>query len=477
MDLTALTLTETLKLLTAKKVSVLEVTQAYWARIRALDERIGSFLFLNQQALQERTEQAGALAGVPLGIKDNFCTKGLPTTAASKFLQGYAPPYDATAVQKLQAAGATLLGKLNLDEFAMGASTENSAMQLTRNPWNLKRVPGGSSGGSAAAVAADFCVAALGSDTGGSIRQPASFCSVVGLKPTYGRISRSGLIALASSLDTVGVLTKSVQDAALLLGILAGPDQFDATTSPKPVPNYLASLEKEDLKGVRIGLPQEYFAANLNPAVKEVILRATKVLAAQGAELIEVSLPHTEFAVATYYLIMSSEASANLARYDGVRFGHQRAAENLRQTYFESRSHGFGVEVKRRIILGTFALSAGYAEEFYKKALRVRTLIARDFAKVFEQVDLLATPVAPSTAFAFGAKADPLAMYLADLFTIPMSLAGLPGISVPAGFSAGLPVGLQIVAPQFGEESLLRAAHLFEQATDFHSRKPNLEIS
>ncbi|MCF7845775.1 MAG: Asp-tRNA(Asn)/Glu-tRNA(Gln) amidotransferase subunit GatA [Candidatus Peribacteraceae bacterium] len=475
MDLTSLNLVETKKLLADKKASESEIVADYMQRIADLDPKIDSFLFVAQDTKSENP--SGELGGIPIAHKDVFDTIGMPTTAASKILEGYTPEFDATSVAKLKEAGAVSLGKLNTDEFTMGASTETSAFKQTKNPWDLKRVPGGSSGGSAAAVAADLCVFATATDTGGSIRQPSSFCGVTGLKPTYGRISRYGVISMASSLDTIGVITKSVEDAAIALEVLAGQDSHDATTGKAKVEQYSKNL-KTDLKGLKIGVAKEYFVEGLDAGVEKVIRAAIDELKKLGAEITEISLPHTEFAVPTYYVVASSEISANMARFDGVRYGptvKNEEVENLVEMYFENRTRGFGDEVKRRIMLGTFALSAGYADKFYKKALQVRTLIKKDFDEAFKDIDLIAAPVAPTTAFKLGEKInDPVQMYLADIFTAPASLAGVPAISVPAGFSEKLPVGLQLIAPQFAEARLLGSAHAFQSATDYHLKKPQI---
>ena len=474
-ELTKLNLVETRKLISEKKVAEKEVVAEYSKRIAEIDPKIGSFLFVADNPTSENS--GGKLGGIPIAHKDVFDTAGMPTTAASRILENYRPPFDATAVAKLKSAGAVNLGKLNTDEFTMGASTETSAFGKTRNPWNLERVPGGSSGGSAAAVAADLCVFATATDTGGSIRQPSSFCGVTGLKPTYGRISRSGVISMASSLDTIGVISKTVEDAAIALEILAGRDLLDATSGNASVEKYSENL-RTDLRNLKIGIPREYFVEGLDAGVEKVVRAGIDELKKLGAELVEISLPHTEFAVPTYYLVASSEISANMARFDGVRFGPTVAnseVENLVEMYFENRTRGFGDEVKRRIMLGTFALSAGYSEKFYKKALQVRTLIKKDFDDAFAEIDLIAAPVAPTTAFRIGEKIDdPVQMYLADIFTAPASLAGAPAISVPAGFSEKLPVGLQLIAPQFAESKLLAAAHAFQNATDHHLQKPAL---
>lgn len=476
MDLTQLSVTELLAAFAEKKTSPAEVTAAYLARIQQVDPQVGAYLFVNENAAP--AESAGPLAGVPVGHKDVFNTAGMPTTSASKIIEGYTPPWSAAVVEKLDAAGCVTLGKLNCDEFAMGSSTENSAYQKTRNPWNLNCVPGGSSGGSAAAVAAGLAAFATATDTGGSIRQPAAFCGVVGLKVTYGRVSRYGAHAMASSLDTVGIITKSVPDAALILSQIAGLDDRDATTASQPVPDYSAEL-KTGVAGKRIGVPKEYFIDGLSAEVRAAVETAIHKLADLGAEIVPISLPHSKYAVPAYYLICPSEVSANLARFDGIRFGPTADAdsvEDLVDLYFENRTRGFGDEAKRRIMLGTFALSAGYADAFYKKALKARTLIKQDFDRAFEQVDLIAAPVTPGTAFEFGKNSnDPLQMYLEDIFTIPASLAGVPGISVPCGFdSKNLPIGLQIIGPQWGEAAILAAAGAYESATDWRSRRPNL---
>ncbi len=481
MEITSLTISQTKKLFAEKKVSPKEVAEAYLDRIEKIDPKIESYLFLNKEVINEDSRQArnekASFFGIPIAHKDVFNTAGMPTTAASKILEDYIPPFDATSVAKLKKAGSVILGKVNTDEFTMGASTETSAFKKTKNPWDLSRVPGGSSGGSAAAVAADLCYFATATDTGGSIRQPASFCGVTGFKPTYGRISRYGVISMASSLDTIGVITKTVEDAAIALEILAGQDSKDATSGSAKVEKYSENL-RTDLKGLKIGIPKEYFVEGLNPEVEKVVREVIAELKKLGAEISEISLPHTEFAVPTYYVIASSEISANMARFDGIRFGPTVAnsdVENLIEMYFENRTRGFGEEVKRRIMLGTFALSAGYADKFYKKALQVRTLIKKDFDEAFKKVDFIATPTAPTTAFKLGEKIDdPVQMYLADIFTAPASLAGVPGISIPAGFANNLPVGLQLIANQFEESKLLAAAHAFQNSTDFHLQKPKL---
>ena len=412
--------------------------------------------------------------GVPLAIKDVLNVEGQPCTCGSKILKGYVSPYDATAIAKLRARGAIFLGRVNMDEFAMGSSTENSAYQVTRNPWKLDHVPGGSSGGSAAAVAADEAIAALGTDTGGSIRQPASFCGCVGLKPTYGRVSRYGLTAYASSLDQIGPITKDVRDAAILLGAMAGHDPMDSTTVDVPVPDYSAAL-KTDLKGMKLGLPKEYFVKGMDAEVEKAVRAAVEHCRGLGAEIVEVSLPNTPYAIATYYVIATAEASANLARFDGVRYGARVEGEDPIDMYGKTRAAGFGTEVKRRIILGTYVLSSGYYDAYYLRAQKVRTLIRNDFENVFRTCDAILTPVAPTAAYPIGENADdPLQMYLGDIFTVTANLAGICGISVPCGFTSGrLPVGLQVLGPAFGEEKILRVAHAYEQSTEWHRHKPS----
>jgi aspartyl-tRNA(Asn)/glutamyl-tRNA(Gln) amidotransferase subunit A len=468
-----------------RQVSSVELTRAFLSRIEATDQAVNAFITVAAEQALAAAEaadqriaagQCETLTGIRLALKDIFLADGVRTTCASKMLGNFVAPYDATAWAKLKAQGAVLLGKRNMDEFAMASSCENSAFGPTRNPWNKDHIPGGSSGGSAAAIAAQQAVVTLGTDTGGSIRQPASHCGCVGLKPTYGRVSRYGVIAYASSLDQVGPMTRDVTDAALLLGAIAGHDPKDSTSVDCPVPDYAAGLQ-QGVKGLKIGLPKEYFIEGLDPDVQQAMDQAIEVYRKLGAEFVEVSLPHTNYAVATYYLIATAEASSNLARYEGVRFGH-RAAETsgLIDLMMQSRAQGFGAEVKRRIMLGTYALSSGYYDAYYLKAQKVRTLIQQDFIRAYEQVDLLLTPVAPTPAFRIGEKtADPLQMYLSDIFTIPVNLAGICGISIPAGISrSGLPIGLQLLGRPFGEETILRAAYDFEQATDWHTRKAAL---
>jgi aspartyl-tRNA(Asn)/glutamyl-tRNA(Gln) amidotransferase subunit A len=452
-------------------------------RIAAVEDKVGAYislqadLALNMARLADERRATGEnhpLLGIPLGIKDVLITQGVPTTAGSKVLAGFVPPFDATTLTKLRLAGAVFVGKTNMDEFAMGSSTEYSAYHATKNPWDLSRVPGGSSGGSAAAVAADEALGALGTDTGGSVRLPASYCGIVGLKPTYGRVSRYGLIAFGSSLDQVGPLTKDVEDAATLLSCLAGHDPRDSTSLKAPVPDYVAEMKHSDsLKGLKVGVPQEYLIEGLDAGVESTVRAAIEKLAALGAEVVEVSLPHTRYGIPIYYLIAPAEASANLSRYDGVRFGQRRDGEDMWDTFRQTRTAGFGPEVKRRIMLGTYALSAGYYDAYYLKAQQVRTLLRRDFEQAFEQVDVMVSPVAPSVAFELGAKVDdPLQMYLIDVFTVSLNLAGVCGISVPCGFSEGMPVGLQIIGPALGESAILRTAYLYEQATEWHKQKP-----
>lgn len=482
MDIFELTVHELHKKLKAKELSSLEATKALIARIEAVEPEIGAFITLTPEYALAEAEKADkriaggdidVLTGIPLALKDIFLTEGLRTTCGSLMLNNFIPPYSSTAWEKLHNRGALLLGKLNQDEFAMGSSNESSAYKVTRNPWNRAHIPGGSSGGSAAAIAARQAVATLGTDTGGSIRQPASHCSCVGLKPTYGRVSRYGVIAYASSLDQVGPITKDVTDAAIMLAAVAGYDPKDSTSVNLPVPDYQALLAKKPQK-LKIGLPKEYFISGLDNDVQSAMDQAVETYRKLGAEFVEISLPHTDYAVATYYLVATAEASSNLARYDGVRFGHRsEQAEGLIDMMTKSRSEGFGAEVKRRIMLGTYALSSGYYDAYYLKAQKVRTLIMRDFTNAFETVDLIMTPVAPTPAFKLGEKLDdPLQMYLSDIFTIPVNLAGTCAISLPAGFSAaGLPIGVQLIGKPFGEEAVLQAAYAFEQATEWHLKK------
>ncbi|MEC1769975.1 Asp-tRNA(Asn)/Glu-tRNA(Gln) amidotransferase subunit GatA [Schinkia azotoformans] len=469
-----------------KEITVTDLVDESYKRIGEVEDKVKAFLTLNEEAAREQAtkldseigakDQFGLLFGMPIGVKDNIVTKGLRTTCASKILANFDPVYDATVTEKLHNAEAIIIGKCNMDEFAMGSSNENSGFYPTKNPWNIDYVPGGSSGGSAAAVAAGEVPFALGSDTGGSIRQPAAFCGVVGLKPTYGLVSRFGLVAYASSLDQIGPITRSVEDNAYILQTIAGHDKMDSTSANVEIPDYLSALTG-DVKGLRIAVPTEYIGEGVRADVKEAVMNALKVLEAQGAVWEEVSLPHSKYAVATYYLLASSEASANLSRFDGVRYGvRSDDAKNIIDLFKNSRSGGFGDEVKRRIMLGTFALSAGYYDAYYKKAQRVRTLIKNDFDKVFEKYDVILGPTNPTPAFKIGEKTnDPLTMYVEDLLTIPMNLAGVPGISVPCGFSTeGLPIGLQIIGKHFDESTVYRVAHAYEQATDFTRQRPNL---
>src|SRR6266511_2423077 len=462
-----------------------QAAREYLDRIAALDPKVKAYLTVTGEAALMRAAEAdarfearaprGPLDGVPLGLKDVLCTRGVRTTCGSKMLERFVPPYDATVVARLLRAGAVVLGKLNMDEFAMGSSTENSAYFTTRNPWDLSRVPGGSSGGSAAAVAADLAAATLGTDTGGSIRQPAAFCGTVGLKPTYGRVSRFGLIAFASSLDQVGPFGKDVADAALMLQAIAGHDPMDSTSAAEPVPDYAAGLG-QGVEGLKVGIPAEYFIDGLDSEVEAAVRAAIATLEDLGAQTQRVSLPHTEYGLAAYYVIAPAEASSNLARYDGVKYGLRvPGARDLIDMYSRTRGAGFGAEVKRRVMLGTYALSAGYYDAYYGKAQKVRTLVQRDFQRAFERVDVIVAPTTPSAAFKTGEKGDPLSMYLNDVFTIPVNLAGLPGLSVPAGFTkAGLPVGLQVIGKAFDEATVLRTAKAYEGATDWRGRKPEL---
>ncbi|HXQ24626.1 MAG TPA: Asp-tRNA(Asn)/Glu-tRNA(Gln) amidotransferase subunit GatA [Candidatus Acidoferrales bacterium] len=484
-DLHRLTIENAAGLLAKKEVSSVELTRAALERIRTTDGQIRSFITVIDEVALAQAHAAdarrgrgetGPLLGIPVGIKDIILTKGIRTTAGSKILGNFIAPYDATVSRRLLDAGAVCVGKLNCDEFAMGSSTENSAYMVTRNPWDLERVPGGSSGGSAAAIAAAQCLGTLGTDTGGSIRQPAACCGVVGIKPTYGRVSRYGVVAYASSLDQVGPMAKTVAGCAHLLGVIAGHDRCDSTSVARPVPDYARQLSA-DIKGLRIGIPREYFVEGMQPEVEQAVRDAVRVLERLGAQVSTVSLPHTEYAVPAYYLIATAEASSNLARYDGIKYG-LRTAENegLLTMYQRTRAAGFGAEVKRRIMLGTYALSAGYYDAYYLKAQKVRTLIRRDFEQVFASQDVIVTPTAPTTAFRIGEKtSDPLQMYLSDIFTISVNLAGLPGLSMPCGFDkSGLPIGLQIVGRPFEEERVFQAAYAYEQATEWSRRSPGM---
>ena len=480
-ELTRITASEARQLLDSKAISATELTDAHLERIAAVDGKVHGYLHVMSDVAREQAEAAdraladgtaGPLTGIPVALKDILCTTDAPTTAASKILDGYTSPYDATVVRMLREAGAVFLGKTNTDEFAMGSSTENSAFGATHNPWNLDTVPGGSSGGSSAVVAAHEAVLSLGSDTGGSIRQPAGFCGVVGMKPTYGRVSRFGLIAFASSLDQIGPFSRTVADAGLMLNAISGKDPADATSIDVDVPDFTADLPY-DLKGKRIGIAREYTIGGMEKGVSEAVDQALKVLRDLGAELVDVSLPHTEYALATYYITAPAEASANLARFDGIRYGNRKEEATLQETYLRTRGEGFGPEVKRRIMLGTYALSSGYYDAYYVKAQKVRTLIKRDFDEAFNDVDAIVAPTSPTVAFELGARTDdPYQMYLADVFTIPANMAGIPGISVPCGLSDGLPVGLQFLGKAFDEHGVLSIAHAYEQATDWHTKEP-----
>jgi len=490
MKLHELTIHKAHELLKQKEISSVELTRAVLDRIEAVDDKVGAYITvagdiaMKQAQLADRAISNGKcrpLTGIPLAIKDLICTKGLKTTCASKILENFIPQYNATVIKKLTNQGAVIIGKTNMDEFAMGSSTENSGLKLTCNPWNLTHIPGGSSGGSAAAVAADMCLGALGSDTGGSIRQPASHCSVAGLKPTYGRVSRFGLVAFASSLDQIGPLTKDVTDCAILLNTVSGYDNNDSTSVQQDVPDYTSFLKKglkKGLEGLTVGIVREYGARKgLDDDVSDAVNNAVGIIENLGAKCVEVTLPHTEYAVAAYYVIAPAEASSNLARYDGVKYGFRdKDKTDLMDMYKSTRSQGFGSEVQRRIIIGTYCLSAGYYDAYYGKASQVRTLIMEDFKKAFNSCDVILSPVTPTSAFKIGENVDdPLTMYLSDIFTLSANLAGIPGMSVPCGFSkTGLPIGLQIMGSHFGEEKILKTAYNFEQATDFHKKKPAL---
>jgi aspartyl-tRNA(Asn)/glutamyl-tRNA(Gln) amidotransferase subunit A len=483
-ELYQLTIHQAGKLLREHKISSVELTRAHLDRIRAVDDAVKAFTLVTEDlALQQAREadqrlKSGAdlspLTGIPLAIKDLICTQGIVTTCGSNMLKDFKPPYDATVMEKINATGAVMLGKTNMDEFAMGSSTEHSALFTTHNPWDLERAPGGSSGGSSAAVAAGMAMGALGSDTGGSIRQPAALCNVVGLKPTYGRVSRFGLVAFASSLDQIGPFARNAHDAALILQAIAGPDPRDSTSAPNPVPDYTTVLNGS-IKGLRIGVPEEYWVEGTQPGIVNAVRNDIEKLREMGAEIREVSLPHTKYGVPVYYIIAPAEASANLARYDGVKYGYSyRDTNDMWEALEKTRQFGFGQEVKRRIMLGTYALSSGYYDAYYKQAEKVRTLITEDFTRAFEQVDILVSPASPSVAFKIGEISDPYEMYLQDVFTIPANLAGICGISIPGGFSNGLPVGLQFLGNFFAEDLILRAADAFERVTDYHTCWPKL---
>ncbi len=484
MELHTLGIAELRGLLDRKEISAGDILDSVYRRVDSVEDRVRAYVTLTREKAHEMAAAAqkkiddgisAPLLGIPLAIKDNMCTKGVRTTCSSKILSNFIPPYESTATSRLAAEGYVLVGKTNLDEFAMGSSTENSGFHTTRNPWDTGRIPGGSSGGSAAAVAADECIAALGSDTGGSIRQPSSLCGVVGLKPTYGRVSRYGLVAFASSLDQIGPLTKDVTDCAIMLKAISGHDLCDSTSAPVEVPDFQGVLGRE-IRGLKVGIPREYFIAGMDAKVDSAMKLAISRLESLGAVPIEVSLPHTDYAVATYYLLATSEASSNLARYDGVKYGFRAAGKDLMDMYMNTRAGGFGAEVKRRIMLGTYALSSGYYDAYYKKAQQVRTLIKRDFEEAFSTVDIIVTPTSPTPAFRVGEKADdPLQMYLSDIFTISVNLAGVPGISVPCGFTPDdLPIGMQLIGKHFDEATILKAAYAYEQSTEWHKRKPKL---
>ena len=485
MDLHELSLQQAHELISSRKISSKELTRAYLERIQRLDPQIKSYVTVSKEAALEQAREADqrikmgegmtALTGIPYAVKDSISTRGINTTCSSNILENYKPFYDSTAIKKLKSTNSVLLGKNNMDEFGMGSSTENSGYFTTRNPWNFDHVPGGSSGGSAAAVAAGLAPFSLGEDTGGSVRMPASFCGVTGLKTTYGRVSRYGLIPLASSFDTIGPMARSVYDVALVLETIAGHDPKDSTSRREPVQSYSKTLQKtENLRGLRIGIPREYFVEGLDPAVDFSLRDAIKQIESLGAETVEVSLPHTQYAIPVYYLILFAEASSNLAKYDGIRFGlSKRNVDGLMDVYLKTREAGFGAETKRRIMLGTFALSAGYYDAYYLKAQKVRTLIRQDFERAFETCDALITPVAPTTAFRIGEKiTNPLDMYLSDVFVVAVNLAGIPALSVPCGISNGLPVGMQIMGPHLSEETLLHIGHMYQTQTDWHRKHP-----
>ena len=486
MELYSLTVSEIARKIKEKEITIKEVLDSVYNRIENVEEKVSAYVTLTKEQaynratkLQERLdngEDIGIMGGVPIAIKDNICTNGIKTTCSSKMLENFVPFYDATVIEKLENAGAIIIGKTNMDEFAMGSSTENSAIKKTKNPWDLERVPGGSSGGSAAAVACDIAPCALGTDTGGSIRQPASFCNVVGLKPTYGLVSRYGVVAYASSLDQVGPLTKSVEDAAILLNVIAGKDEKDTTSADIPKKDYLKSI-KDDIKGKKIGVPTEFISDGINEDVKKAYEENLNTLKELGAEIIEIKLDYAKYSLPTYYIIATAEASSNLGRYDGIRYGHRaKDFSSLDELYVKSRTEGFGDEVKRRIMLGTYVLSSGYYDAYYKRGQKVRTLIIDDFKKAFEQCDVIAIPTTPNTSFKFGEKtSNPLEMYLEDIYTVPVNIAGLPGISVPGGFDKnGMPIGMQFISKAFDEENLLQVAYTFEKNTGFNMKKPNV---
>ena len=470
-DLCSLTLKEAIEV--AKRDGAQPILDSFAKRAAALNPKVNAFLRFDPKKVSGAVQ--GSLCGVPVSIKDNICIDGREVTCASKILTKHVPPYDATVIEKLKTAGATIFSQCNMDEFAFGSSCGTSAFGPCKNPWDLTRVPGGSSGGSAASVAADMTLAALGSDTGGSIRQPAALCGVVGVKPTYGRVSRYGLIAFGSSFDQIGPLTKTVEDAAILMNVLSGHDPKDSTSAPQPVPDFTQAL-KRGVKGLKIGLPKEYFIEGIDPEVEKSVRAAADLYKKLGAEIKAISLPHTEHSVAVYYIVAVAEASSNLGRFDGVQYGLRVPSKDLREMYFETRDQGFGQEAKRRVLLGTFVLSAGYYEAYYLKGQKVRTLIRQDFEKAFKEVDVILSPTSPTAAFKIGEKsADPIAMYLSDIFTIPANLAGIPAMSIPCGFtSSDLPIGLQLMARPFDESTMLRAAYAFEQETGIYKKKPKL---
>jgi len=480
-----LTVEQALEGLETGKFSSVELTRAIYDRIDQVEEKVTAYIHLTRELAEKQALEADELIargekkpllGVPIALKDLICTQGARTTCGSKILDNFVSPYDAAVVRKLKDAGAVIIGKTNMDEFGMGSSTENSWHSTSKNPWNLDRTPGGSSGGSAVAVSAGECIAALGSDTGGSIRQPASFCGITGLKPTYGRVSRFGLVAYASSLDQIGPMTKTVADSAILMNVICGKDPQDSTSADVAVPDFCTALQK-DVKGLKVGLPREYFTEGLDPEVEEKVRKSAETLESLGMEIVDVSLPHLEYAVACYYIVACAEASANLSRYDGVKYGYRSEnSETLMEMYSNTREEGFGKEVKRRILLGTFVLSSGYYDAYYLKGQKVRTLIKKDFEDAFKKCDVIASPTAPAPAFKFNEKTgDPLQMYLSDIYTISANLAGIPGMSIPCGQSSdGLPIGLQLMAGRFDEESLIRVGHQFQKNTDHHLKRPPL---
>lgn len=488
MNLAALTIHEAAEGLRSKKFSSVDLTKACLERIKKYEKTLNAFTDVTEKSALEsaahadevlkKGEAKSALHGIPAALKDVFCTKGVSTTASSNILKGFVPPYDATTVTKLKEAGMVLVGKTNTDEFTCGGSTETSAYGTTHNPWDPTRTPGGSSGGSAAAVAADECIYALGTDTGGSIRQPAAYCGITGLKVTYGRVSRFGVISMASSLDTIGPMTKDVEDAALIMNVIAGSDPRDATTPKVAVPDYTKGLNAKDLKGLKIGIPKEYFIPGMDSEVEKAVRTAVDELKKSGAEIKEISLPHSMYGLAVYYIICPSEVSANMSKYDGIRFGPgpKKEAKSLEDYYFTARGEGFGDEMKRRIMIGTYALSSGYYDAYYLKAQKVRTLVKRDFEEAFKEVDVIITPSTPSTAFTIGQNsADPVKMYLEDIFTVSVNIAGVPALAVPCGFSSKkLPIGMQIIGPQFGEEVILKVGSHYQQKTEWHKQKPVL---